>query len=544
MILLPLGFGRKLPTFPWATLALTLSILFVSIPYFKNLKRIEASHHDAMKASGYSELLKKFAVADCPGSGLEIEECSTLSGLIDLRFDLKKVKGKKASATVAAVDDEKKRNAKILKAEGFSKGLAQIAKSKERTLEYAKILLGETSGYSQRMASTEGYDGLVEAEKSIQQAMAAEYKADYALSRSNQGILQLVLAQWTHMGWMHLIGNLFVFLALAPVLEARMGRIAFLGLYVLGGTIGLLVQLYLLKSTSGILLGASANISAVIGGFFVFYFRRPMKVLASFVFYNRLLDCPTWLMIPVLFLLGDLAGALDHSSGTAHVAHLVGFAVGAAMAFFMKQNDGLHEAYIYPVEYDWHLELRAATSVAEKIRLADTVLKYNPENYLVEKEVLDVCVQFTVENPSRVDEQIRGFLNRQFAHALTSTIRRGKFDEAKALVEQVPLQNSLIEILAGMSQPNLIRLGEAALKKGDWLSAFRIYDSFRRYYPKASGSKTMEETMDKVLNHLHDTGVDLSVLASYPDYEPETTFISTINKFTLPTSGDAYEFAS
>ena len=542
MILLPLGFGRKIPTIPWATLALTLSILIVSIPYFANVKRIEAANHDAIKASGYGEQLKKFALADCPAAGLEAGECSTLAGLIDLRFDLTKVKGTKAAKLNP--DEEKKRNAKILKEEGFSKGLEKIAKSKERTLEYAKILLGETKSFSPRMASTEGYSELVEAEKSIQQAMVAEYKTDYALSRSNQGILQLILAQWTHMGWMHLLGNLFVFLALAPVLEARMGRIAFLGLYLLGGTVGLLVQLYLLKSSQGILLGASANISAVIGGFFVFYFRRPMKVLASFVFYNRMLDCPTWLMIPVLFLLGDLAGALDHSSGTAHVAHLVGFTMGGAMAFFMKQNDGLHDAYIYPIEYDWHLQLRAATSMNEKIQLADQVLKYNPENYLVEKEVLDACVNFTAENPARADENIRSFLARQFAHAVQSEIRRGKFDEAKSLVAQVPLQVSLIENLAGVSQPNLIRLGESSLKTGDWLSAFRIYDSFRRYYPKASGSKTMEETMDKVLAHLHEKGVDLSVLAQYPNYEPETTFISILNKYTLSTSGEAYEFAS
>ena len=61
-------------------------------------------------------------------------------------------------------------------------------------------------------------------------------------------------------------------LCLAPARPRRIDRIAILAvIYFIGGTIGLATQLYSMHEPLGNLLGASANISAVIGAFFVFF---------------------------------------------------------------------------------------------------------------------------------------------------------------------------------------------------------------------------------------------------------------------------------
>ena len=524
MILLPLGFGRKLPQIPWVTVAIAMVTVCFSIPYFKHVRAIETAQDSAALAAGYGAIAARFALAHCQESKLTPLECRVASELISARFS-----------------DEKNSSQQIIKklkdGNSGAVSVAEFSQSAKRVVTFARSYVSNPNQLEPRLKAAAGFGELSAAYSTIQVAVRNIHKNNAFLTLNNRGFKQLLLAQWIHSNWTHLLGNLFVFLALAAVLELRMGAVAFLGLYFAGGTVGLLTQLLLFKDPDIILLGASANISAVTGAFFIFFFHRPMKVLLSFIVYNRILDCPTWLMIPVLFLLGDVAGAIEGGGGVAHVAHLGGFFAGAAMAYFMKSTDRLHPTYIYPAEYNWHVELRDVPRASEKIALAERILKFNNANYLVKEEGLEIAVaQLSKPEPSS-----KRFLKDHLANAVNESVARKDVKKIEEVLKSYPLGGDLFSMLGEVEQKNLIALSERQLKTGNWFLALRLFDSLRFHSRVAKSSAAFEETMRNVLTHLAKTGADLSILSFYKQNETKTTFGNLIQEFDPNLNGAVYE---
>lgn len=520
MILLPLGFGSRLPTFPYMTLAIAVAVCAISIPYFKNIDEIDRARAGAAEAQQLQGKLVKFAQSACTLSG---PECGEVGEILKLAQDERKI-----NESIKHYADTNKLD------------LQEQSKQIENIARYLRTLRQPPDTYSDELKQTEGYADFKDAYDATNAAVLPIYKQHNFFTKKTKGFLQLLTAQFTHGGWEHLLGNLFVFIAFGAVLEARMGPLAYSALYLAGGTIGLLVELPLMHGPPAPLLGASANIAAVIGAFFVFYFRRPMKVLASLIVYNKVIEVPTWAMVGGSFLLADISGAAANADSVAHVAHLTGFAIGALGAYVMKMNDGLNDEYLFPVEYDWHKEMLEARTTNEKLAKADLVLKYNPNNSLVMNQAFAVIAS---AEPSAVT---RAFLARNFARAVTQAIRTHDRVSIDQSLDRFPPNTSMIECMKGMSARDLITLSEHELKEGHWLVAMRVSDAFRYYYPKQKASAKFESTMRNVLSHLQANGANLEALETYRKIEPKTTYKTLLTSFEdlLARSKGAYERAS
>lgn len=147
-------------------------------------------------------------------------------------------------------------------------------------------------------------------------------------------VWQLVTFQFLHLplddgGIFHLIGNLFMIHLFGPLVERRIGSLKFMGLYLLGGTLGGILQM-----SGGMLapdhfgnavVGASAGAFGVMAAFATFFptrqvhlFFLPFPVRADFLM--SLLTAAT------------LLGLFLPSGHVAHCAHLGGIFCGFIFA--------------------------------------------------------------------------------------------------------------------------------------------------------------------------------------------------------------------
>src|SRR6185369_5786172 len=118
------------------------------------------------------------------------------------------------------------------------------------------------------------------------------------------------------------------------------GRALFLGFYLVGGWVASLCFFALEPHSMNPMSGASGAVAACMGAFAVRFARRPISFLYFFWLLRRprygTVALPAWL--GALFWFGDelRSFAVGDTPGSAAVAHVTGFAFGAAVALAMK----------------------------------------------------------------------------------------------------------------------------------------------------------------------------------------------------------------
>lgn len=214
--------------------------------------------------------------------------------------------------------------------------------------------------------------------------MTALHKKYELFSKNNATVGALVKAQFSHSDWLHLIGNLVFFLFFGACLEQAMGRIWLLGIYFIGGTLGLGAQLFLADSNSVFVLGASANIFACAGAFLRLYWKQPLQLLFSFFFVlNRAIQLPTWSFFLFFVVIQQFTGlTTDGNTGIAYVAHIVGMVFGFAAAHvWSKRTQFTASAHlIFPYEKTMLAAAEARGSCKEKFNALIDVIFYAPCN--------------------------------------------------------------------------------------------------------------------------------------------------------------------
>lgn len=142
-----------------------------------------------------------------------------------------------------------------------------------------------------------------------------------------------VTYQFLHANISHLLFNILALMLIAPPFEDRIGSLRFGVLYFVGGVLGGLGFLLFYLSQSVVLVGASASISAVFGGYGRLYPRDriqlffPIPGLPSF----RVIDVVIGFLVleTVFSYVGGLFGPL---AGIAWLAHVIAMAFGFAAA--------------------------------------------------------------------------------------------------------------------------------------------------------------------------------------------------------------------
>ncbi|MDQ1352883.1 MAG: Rhomboid family intrarane serine protease, partial [Acidobacteriota bacterium] len=194
--------------------------------------------------------------------------------------------------------------------------------------------------------------------------MAREFKTllddipyrKWGLTPARKTFLGFFTYIFLHSGWLHLIGNLFLFYLCGPFLEDRWGKIIYTPFFLLSGVFAAFMFAVHYPSFDGPLIGASGTVSGAMGAFLITNWKTKIHFFYFFSFIVRgTFSAPAWLMLPIWVLMefynARVMDTISYGSGgggVAHWAHVWGFVFGVVFAAGMKYLK-IEEKYINPI---------------------------------------------------------------------------------------------------------------------------------------------------------------------------------------------------
>jgi len=162
--------------------------------------------------------------------------------------------------------------------------------------------------------------------------------------------VSLLSSIFLHGGAMHLGGNMLFLWIFGDNIEAKFGKLKYLGIYLLWGILAGLIHI-MGEATSPIpAVGASGAISGILGAYLVIFPRARIQTFMMLGFFWRMMHIqakwflPFWLVFQNLlpFFIGGFGVA---GGGVAYLAHIGGFAVGLATGYLYKKTHGSEFTY-------------------------------------------------------------------------------------------------------------------------------------------------------------------------------------------------------
>jgi rhomboid family protein len=155
------------------------------------------------------------------------------------------------------------------------------------------------------------------------------------LSLAHLGSLGTLLSSmFLHGSWFHVLSNMWVLFIFGDNVEDRLGRVRYLGFYLLAGVVAGLTQVYFAPASQIPTVGASGAIAGVLGAYLVLFPTGRVLTLILLVFIPWLVEIPAFVFLGLWFLTQLSSGLLAMGqlgaqfSGIAWWAHVGGFLFG------------------------------------------------------------------------------------------------------------------------------------------------------------------------------------------------------------------------
>jgi len=155
------------------------------------------------------------------------------------------------------------------------------------------------------------------------------------------GVLHVFTSMFMHGSLFHLIGNMWFLWIFGDNVEDEFGRIKFLIFYLVSGAAGAVTQVAFHAQSTVPMVGASAAISGVLGGYLVLYPRAQVKMLIWF----NLVRIPAWFYLVIwigLQFFSQTRSQETSGAGVAYFAHIGGFVMGIILSLVLRNR--------YPIE--------------------------------------------------------------------------------------------------------------------------------------------------------------------------------------------------
>lgn len=151
-------------------------------------------------------------------------------------------------------------------------------------------------------------------------------------------------SMFLHGGFFHIISNMWFLWIFGDNVEAYLGKVGYLAMYVFAGLVGAVAQ-YLLNPESAVpMLGASGAVSGVMGAYYVLFRRSQIKTLVIFFFtisvtyISAVVYIFYWFFIQLLSGVSSIPSLSNEQGGVAFFAHIGGFVAGYAIAKVVKNS--------------------------------------------------------------------------------------------------------------------------------------------------------------------------------------------------------------
>ena len=157
-----------------------------------------------------------------------------------------------------------------------------------------------------------------------------------------QAFIPFFTSMFLHAGWLHIIGNMWFLWLFGGNVEDRLGRLLFLGFYLVCGLGAGAAQTAFSLGSSIPSLGASGAIAGVLGAYVIFFPSSKILTLVTLFFWWFFARLPAVLFIGLWFLVQFLSGVSSLGSaaegGVAWWAHVGGFLLGMLLVSGMRRK--------------------------------------------------------------------------------------------------------------------------------------------------------------------------------------------------------------
>lgn len=146
----------------------------------------------------------------------------------------------------------------------------------------------------------------------------------------------LFTAMFLHGGWAHILGNMLFLYIFGDNVEARLGHLRYLVVYLATGVAATLFFALFVPGSDVPLVGASGAISGVLGCYFLWFPRNQVKTfIFLFPFIMTTFLIPARLVLGIYLVLDNILPfvlSTGGAGGVAHGAHIGGFLAGLGIA--------------------------------------------------------------------------------------------------------------------------------------------------------------------------------------------------------------------
>ena len=151
--------------------------------------------------------------------------------------------------------------------------------------------------------------------------------------------LTLLTSMFMHGGFGHILGNMLFLWIFGDNIEHALGRILYIGFYLVAGIVASLAQIAINPDSVIPTLGASGAISGVLGAYLVMFPRNRVTVIIfRFIPYQvpAIVAVGMWAVLQFINGFGSIVTSEETTGGVAYLAHIGGFVVGVIAGFLFK----------------------------------------------------------------------------------------------------------------------------------------------------------------------------------------------------------------
>jgi membrane associated rhomboid family serine protease len=162
---------------------------------------------------------------------------------------------------------------------------------------------------------------------------------NYAFVPAHPKPISYLTSMFLHIGWLHLIGNMWFLWLAGFILEDRWGRAIYPIFYLLAGVAASLFHVMFYPGSLAPTLGASGAVAALMGGFLVRFPKLKIDMLWYMLIFRIRFKARAYWLLPLWLLMEVFYGSLfGQASGVAHWAHVGGFIFGALGALVIART--------------------------------------------------------------------------------------------------------------------------------------------------------------------------------------------------------------
>ena len=288
----------------------------------------------------------------------------------------------------------------------------------------------------------------------------------WGLTPADLGLHQLFSHIFVHIGWFHLLGNLFIFYLGAGPIEDVWGRPLFAVFFLSAGIFAGIFFVAAYPHSTLPMVGASGAVSGVVGAFLVRFWKVKIRFfyfLFFFRIYTGTFEAAAWIMLP-LWLGNELYWAyVSHyisqvmpgdSGGVAYLAHVGGFMFGALFALGVKALD-LEERWVAPKIHskigleenpvlDQAAVARKLGNPEEAWRILDEELSRNAGNRDAALALWDVALE--LDQPAKAAPRMMNLIQQELREG-EADLALQHWDELKGWLADAPVPPRLSALM-------------------------------------------------------------------------------------------------